>query len=163
MMKLFAVEVSTATIRRSAAAEPESRWVSLYMSLVRRLCILWYNTCLYRPQMLDSITQSLGKYMDVLAAREKLVTSNIANADTPGYRTVDLDFQKEFQSLLDGEPAGAPSEITGLRINNDGNNVNLDRESRLLAENSIRFSVASSLAKQQMKMLKSAIQDGQGA
>lgn len=113
--------------------------------------------------MLESIAQSLEKYMDVLAAREKLVSSNIANADTPGYRTVDLDFQQEFQSLLDGQAAfGVPSEVTGLRINNDGNNVNLDRESRLLAENSIRFSIASSLAKEQIKMVKSAIQDGQG-
>lgn len=113
--------------------------------------------------MVESIAQSLEKYMDVLAAREKLVSSNIANADTPGYRTVDLDFQREFQSLLDGQAVpGAPSEVTGLRINNDGNNVNLDRESRLLAENSIRFSIASSLAKGEIKMLKSAIQDGQG-
>ena len=112
--------------------------------------------------MLESVTQSLEKYMDVLAAREKLVSSNIANADTPGYRTVDLDFESEFQGLLDGQVPGAPSEVTGLRINNDGNNVNLDRESRLLAENSIRFSIASSLVRGQIRLLKSAIQDGQG-
>ena len=112
--------------------------------------------------MIDLIAQSLGKYMDVLAARQKLMSSNIANADTPGYRTVDLDFQHEFQNLLDGYGGvGSPSEVTGLRINNDGNNVNLDRESRLLAENSIRFSIASNLAKGQIKMLKAAIQDGQ--
>jgi flagellar basal-body rod protein FlgB len=114
--------------------------------------------------MIESIAESLGKYMDVLAARQKVVSSNIANADTPGYRTVDLDFQHEFQSLLDGQAApGKPSEVTGLRINNDGNNVNLDRESRLLAENAIRFSVASNLAREQIKMVKAAIQDGQGA
>ena len=113
--------------------------------------------------MLDSITQSLGKYMDVLADRQKLMSSNIANADTPGYRTVDLDFQHEFQNRLQGGAPSEPSQVTGLRINNDGNNVNLDRESRLLAENAIRFSIATNLAKGQMKMLKSAIQDGQGA
>jgi flagellar basal-body rod protein FlgB len=100
--------------------------------------------------------------MDVLASRQKLMSSNIANADTPGYRTLDLDFQREFQGLLNGHGStGTPSEVTGLRINNDGNNVNLDRESRLLAENSIRFSIASNLARGEIRMLKSAIQDGQ--
>ena len=114
--------------------------------------------------MIQPISQSLEKYMDVLAARQKVVTSNIANADTPGYRTKDLDFQHEFQDLLNGgEAPGAPSEVTGLRINNDGNNVNLDREARLLSENAIRFSIASNLAKGQLRMMKSVIQDGQGA
>jgi flagellar basal-body rod protein FlgB len=114
--------------------------------------------------MIESIAQSLEKYMDVLAARQKVVSSNIANADTPGYRTKDLNFQREFQDLMEGSGApGSPSDVTGLRINNDGNNVNLDRESRLLAENTIRFSIASNLAKGEFRTLKSAIQDGQGA
>ena len=50
--------------------------------------------------MVDSVSQSLERYMDVLAARQKLVTSNIANVDTPGYKTQDLDFQSEFNNLL---------------------------------------------------------------
>lgn len=113
--------------------------------------------------MIDEIARSLGKYMDVLAARQQLITSNIANADTPGYRTLDLDFQQEFQSLLAGQATpGAPSEVTGLRINNDGNNVNLDRELRMLAEDSIRFSAASNLAQGQITLIKSAIDNLQG-
>ena len=34
--------------------------------------------------------------MDLLSARQKLVASNIANVDTPGYKTKDIDFQFEF-------------------------------------------------------------------
>src|SRR5580658_1408156 len=95
----------------------------------------------YPIRMIEQIARSLGKYMDVLAARQALITSNIANIDTPGYHALDLDFQQEFQHLLDGESVPcAPSEVEGLRINNDGNDVNMDRELRLLAENSIRFS-----------------------
>ena len=101
--------------------------------------------------------------MDVLAARQELIASNIANIDTPGYRTVDLDFQQEFQCLLDGEGAPCiPLEVGGLRINNDGNDVNMDRELRLLAENSIRFSAASSLAQGQIALIKSSIDSLQG-
>ena len=46
--------------------------------------------------MLNAIAGQLERYMDLLSARQKLVASNIANADTPGYRTQDIDFQSEF-------------------------------------------------------------------
>lgn len=113
--------------------------------------------------MIDSISNSLEKYLDVTASRQKLVASNIANADTPGYRTLDLDFQSEFQAALQGEANFRPQEVTGIRIKNDGNSVNLDREARLLSENSIRFSAASNLLRGQIRMLKSAIHEGQGS
>jgi flagellar basal-body rod protein FlgB len=119
---------------------------------------------MHRPySMVDSVSQSLEKYMDVLSARQKLVASNIANVDTPGYKTQDVDFQSEFNSLVKGESSTVhPQEVTGIRVKNDGNSVNLDREARLLSENSIRFSIASNLMKGQLRMLKSAIHEGQG-
>ncbi len=49
--------------------------------------------------MLDPTTANLAHYMDLLSTRQKLVASNIANADTPGYKTQDIDFQFEFMSL----------------------------------------------------------------
>lgn len=114
--------------------------------------------------MLNSVTSSLEKYMDVLAARQKAVTSNIANVDTPGYKTRDVDFQSEFQSLLrEASSTPATQEVSGLRVKNDGNNVKLDREAQALSENSIRFNAASNLLKGQLRILKSAIKEGQGA
>jgi flagellar basal-body rod protein FlgB len=113
---------------------------------------------------MDPVSTSLEKYMDVLAARQKVVASNIANVDTPGYKTKDLDFQSEFNALLQGSSSGpAAQEVGGLHVKNDGNNVSLDREARLLSENSIRFSAATNLMKRQFSMLKSAIHEGQGA
>lgn len=110
--------------------------------------------------MVDSITQ-LEKYMDVLATRQRLVTSNIANVDTPGYHTQDIDFQTDFENELAGLGLAPAEEVPGLRVKNDGNNVSLDRETRLLSENSIRFSAASNLLKSKLRVLKSAIHDGQ--
>lgn len=97
--------------------------------------------------------------MDLVSMRQKLVASNIANADTPGYKTQDVDFQTAFKSVLDG---GTPEPITvpGLTTKNDGNNVDLDRESRLLAENALRFSIASNLMKEQITQVKEAIKEG---
>ena len=56
----------------------------------------------------------------------------------------------------------APSTVQGLATKNDGNNVDLDREARLLAENALRFSVASNLVKSQIQQLRSAIKESVG-
>ncbi len=97
--------------------------------------------------------------MDLLGKRQQLVAANIANADTPGYKTKDIDFQFEFMSLMDG---GSPNvvEASGLATKNDGNNVNMERESRLLAENALRFSLASNLMRGEIRRVRSAIQEG---
>jgi flagellar basal-body rod protein FlgB len=107
----------------------------------------------------NGVGQNVERYMDLLSARQKLVASNIANADTPGYKTRDLDFSAELARLSDGVPA-RPVEVTGLRVKNDGNNVSVDREARLLAENAIRFNMASNLLRSQLRMVRTAMQEG---
>src|ERR1700688_1321864 len=110
-------------------------------------------------EVIDQVTNQIEHYMDLLTARQKLVASNIANADTPGYKTKDIDFQFEFISLAqDAQPNVV--EPQGLVVKSDGNNVNMDREARLLSENALRFNVASSLMKSQLKTLNNAIQEG---
>ena len=111
--------------------------------------------------MLNGLTSDLERYMDLLSARQKLVASNIANADTPGYRTQDFDFQAEFAHAMGGGPP-LVSPVSGLAVKNDGNNVNLDREARLLSENALRFSAASNLLRGQLQMVRTAIKEGQG-
>src|ERR1700745_2925528 len=96
--------------------------------------------------MLDPLSSNLEHYMDLLSARQKLVASNIANVDTPGYKTRDIDFQFEFMSQVEGGPPNVV-ETPGLITKNDGNNVSMDREARLLAENALRFNLASTLMK----------------
>jgi flagellar basal-body rod protein FlgB len=111
--------------------------------------------------MLDRLAGQLERYMDLLSARQKLVASNIANADTPGYHTQDIDFQSEFRNAAGESPRtiGVPD----LPVKNDGNNVSLDREARLLAENALRFQLASNLMRSQIRVVRSAIQGGQGS
>lgn len=109
--------------------------------------------------MMDRVAANLEHYMTLLSLRQKLVASNIANVDTPGYKTLDLDFQSELQSAV---AATRPrvGEAPGLTVKSDGNNVSIDREARLLAENGLRFSIASALARSELHTIKSAIQEG---
>ncbi|MGA1996153.1 MAG: flagellar basal body protein [Bryobacteraceae bacterium] len=110
--------------------------------------------------MLNPVATQLERYMDLLSVRQSLVTSNIANVDTPGYQTQDIDFVDELRRA-----SGSPEilEAGGLVTKNDGNNVSLDRESRLLSENALRFQAASGLLRAQIQQVRSAIKEGQGS
>jgi len=109
--------------------------------------------------MLEKVTADLERYMDLLSTRQKLTAGNIANADTPGYKSQDIDFQFEFTTMTNGE---RPQIINtqGLPTKPDGNNVDVDREARMLAENAMRFNVASTLVKGQLKTIQEAITGG---
>ena len=108
---------------------------------------------------MERIAEKFEHYLDLLSTRQKVVASNIANADTPGYKTRDIDFQFEFQSQLENSQPNV-YEVTGLQAKNDGNNVQLDREMRLLSENALRFQLASNLARDQLRSIQTAIQEG---
>jgi|SRR5581483_8521999 len=111
--------------------------------------------------MLDPTSGSLDHYMTLLSTRQRVVASNIANADTPGYKTQDIDFESELQNALGGAPVAR--EVSGLVTKNDGNNVSLDREARLLSENALRFNIASNLLHSKLRIMKMAIEGGSGA
>jgi len=108
--------------------------------------------------MLDNVGAGIEQYMNLVSARQKLVASNIANADTPGYHTKDVDFESELRSQMVGSKPNV-IEVSGLKNKNDGNNVDMDREARLLAENALRFSVASNLAHSEISTIRTAIEE----
>lgn len=109
--------------------------------------------------MIEQIASGLEHYLNLLSAREKLAASNIANVDTPGYRTRDIDFRAALaKATLDASPE--IKEVEGLYTKNDGNNVSLDRETRMLSENALQFSAASSLVREQLKQVRMAISEG---
>lgn len=118
----------------------------------------WPHVC-KGVDMLDPLATRIEHYMDLLSTRQKLVASNLANIDTPGYKTKDIDFQFEFLSLTKGS-SPTVSDVPGLTVKNDGNNVSLDRESRLLSENALRFNLAANLIRSQTQAIRSAIQEG---
>jgi flagellar basal-body rod protein FlgB len=101
----------------------------------------------------------LGRYLTYLSERQEVIASNIANADTPGYKTLDLESPVDFFSALE-EAGDAVVEVPGMTARNDGNNVSIDREARLLSENTIRFNLATQLLRGKLKGIRSAIEEG---
>ena len=121
-----------------------------------------------------SLSEALGRFLDVDVARYKLVAANLANIDTPGYRTRDLNFRAELERA--SQESFAPEngllhtagftpvarQVRGLMERPDGNNVSLERESLLLAETQMKFNVGIQLLKDQFHTISLAINSGGG-
>ena len=99
---------------------------------------------------LGQVGQEFGSFLSYLTRRQEMIASNIANADTPGYKTRDIAGPASFSSFLE-QSAAEPQEVSGLSVRNDGNNVSMDRESRLLAENTLRFNIASQMLRGEIR------------
>jgi flagellar basal-body rod protein FlgB len=116
----------------------------------------WINT----PQML-----LLEKYLDVVSMRQTLVSTNVANVDTPGYHTRDVDFRGELMRTMNGEDTNLTSPfvvpVRGLVARPDGNNVSADREGMLLAEVQLQYKAATALIRSEFSGLTAAIKEGQ--
>jgi flagellar basal-body rod protein FlgB len=104
----------------------------------------------------------LGHFMSYLSQRQEVIASNIANADTPGYKTRDIEMPLDFSSALQ-DAKNSAVETPGLATRNDGNNVGIDREARLLAENTLKFNLATQMVKGELKSIRLAIDEGRAA
>jgi len=106
--------------------------------------------------------QLLERYLDLVSDRHLLIANNMANIDTPGYRTRDLDFRQELQrAAAEGAtPAPVLRQVSGLVERPDGNNVSLERESLLLSEAQIQFHIGVQLIRREFSRLLSAINGG---
>jgi len=123
--------------------------------------------------MIDTpLMRGLERVLDQSAFRHQVIAENLANVDTPGYRTRDVrSFAGEIEQAMAGDetpfaqPAFAPvaHEIHGLLERPDGNNVSVERESLLLAQNQLRFTVAVAFMKAEFHRLSSAISGGGSA
>ena len=117
--------------------------------------------------MVGPKTHLMARYLDLLSLSQRVTAANVANADTPGYRTLGFDFQAELRGAL-ADPLAKTStepvvrEIGGLPVKNDGNDVDVEREMRALSENAIRFSHALLLMRGGIRSVRSAIQEGRG-
>jgi flagellar basal-body rod protein FlgB len=126
----------------------------------------------------DNGMRTMEKFLDLTVQRQSLIASNIANVDTPGYKTLDLTFEQELRDATTAEgsrldttnnvhlSAGTQTQsaivkqVEGLTMRNDLNNVNIDREMAQVSTNALKFSMVAQLLAGKFKTLKSAIQEG---
>lgn len=103
---------------------------------------------------------ALERYLTLATQQMKLTAENMANVDTPGYRTQGLDFQGEFGKALDAHGVIADptvSDVSGLTSRPDGNNVSLDHESMQMAQTQLQFRTGVELLRHQYSQMMEAI------
>ena len=136
--------------------------------------------------MIDKMTQRLdfhGNALVLRAERQRLLASNIANADTPGYQSRDFDFAKAMRAanqIQESEATLAPQTTNArhlpLRPLNtergesvlaygqpsqpslDNNTVDMDRERAAFVNNAVRYEATLRFINGNAKTMLSAIQ-----
>ena len=124
--------------------------------------------------MLDKLDDMLNFHHQALnlrAHRQQVLASNIANADTPGYKARDFDFKSALTAAVaqpaKGEPpAGAPAAAappqmlfrTMLQPSLDGNTVDMDVERARFAENAVHYEANITMLTHQIRTMLAAIQ-----
>ena len=133
--------------------------------------------------MLNRLTDSLdfqGQALQLRSERQRLIASNIANADTPGYIARDMDFAKTLKAATGSLPAagalatshtghlgtggaggakvaGELLYATPSQTNLDRNTVDMDRERASFADNAIKYEATLRFINSNVRTTLSAI------
>lgn len=112
-------------------------------------------------QVTTQMSDALGRYLDLTSEQMKLTAANMANVDTPGYKTQGFDFEQEMSRQMhdagNGGAAVREGAVDGLVARPDGNNVSMDREGMQLAKAQLQFRMGVELLKHEFAGVMSAI------
>jgi flagellar basal-body rod protein FlgB len=109
------------------------------------------------------LSDQIARYLDLATSQAKLTAANMANIDTPGYRTLGMDFEGEMRGAMAGvDLRQAPNPVhvlpvDGLIARPDGNNVSMDREGLNLAEAQLKFKTGVALLHEEYQRVMDAI------
>jgi flagellar basal-body rod protein FlgB len=137
--------------------------------------------------VLDSLFENvnvLQQSLHGLTARQRAIGENVANADTPGYKRMEVTYERQLRAALKGKqeaendlelktgssrhfqlgPLGNADPTQLHRIDdqtyrNDGNNVDIELEMTKLAETNIRFNTMATLAKDKFEGIKGILRE----
>lgn len=131
----------------------------------------------------DRNMQLLGKVLDLRAEKAQVISSNIANAETPGFSPSKFDFEEDLANAIgkndtirlatshEGHIPLGPANFNSVNGKilteenqmgiGDGNGVSVDQEMLALSENELLYETSAQLLKKKMTMLKHVISGGQ--
>jgi flagellar basal-body rod protein FlgB len=139
-------------------------------------------------RVFDNTLARLERALDVRLVRQNVLSANVANVDTPGFKPKDVDFTATM-AAIDGAARGeggvslptSPTlgatgpDATGLAARDlpiidvpaggasfDGNTVDLDRTMVAMAENALQYGASAKAAGKKLAILRYVVSDGQG-
>ena len=128
----------------------------------------------------SEVSGLLYKNLNYRAERQKVIAGNIANLDTPGFKTKDVSFDQAMQKAqnkndlqmvvthknhipfeLNNKQTTSKAEIyqvDGLVEQNDGNNVNLDQQISEMSKNAVMYDAITNAIKKDSRWFKTMIE-----
>ena len=118
---------------------------------------------------------SYQKFLDLASLRHKLVSGNVANVSTAGYRAKDIDFKKEFaratqvgqhqqvhmthaNHIPTSTHPDRPAKVESIKPKiEELNSVDIDQEISKMAQNELLYSVGARLIQRKLEGLRKAI------
>ncbi len=153
-------------------------------------CDLLFHLELLKPEWLgekgmkldlfqNQTISAMEAYMTRLSQRQQIVASNLANIDTPGFKTKDVSFHATMHELLSQDAVNLQStrpehntgtiqvfpqaqvfEVQGLTSGEDQNNVDLDKEMLKLSQTSFAYSLITQMIRGKFGMIATSINEG---
>jgi flagellar basal-body rod protein FlgB len=120
--------------------------------------------------MIQPTAPKIEQLLDLAVQRQKSLSANLANMDTPGYRATDLSFQEEFSNIAvktTNKGHMEPPGNSGVRrfevqstVKPNGNDVSLDRELTELGKNGVQYLTLVQFLNQKLRTLRASITEG---
>ena len=134
-------------------------------------------------RIFDHTIQLLERTLDLRSARQRVIASNVANEETPGYRASELNFMDQLRSAQQGrlpvvlaatQPrhfglhgaqgvqavTGKLNEVPAGDLPLDANSVNLELEMAKLSDNAMQYNTAATILAKKFHGLLNVIREG---
>jgi flagellar basal-body rod protein FlgB len=139
--------------------------------------------CMHGGGVMTIFDRTIGlleRAMDLRGARQRVIASNIANEETPGYRAKELQFKDALSQASKGttivhvrsthpghiviaggnaQARGRLTEVPAADLPLDANSVSLDTEMAKLSDNAMHYNAAAAVTSMRLRQLLSAIRD----
>ena len=105
----------------------------------------------------------IAKMLDGCALRHKVIAANLANAETPGFRRMEVRFEDQLAQAIQEEDTNAideaqPEVVPGAgKARADGNNVDFGTELGDLTKNTMVFNTFAEIAAARLRRYREAI------
>ncbi|HUJ24581.1 MAG TPA: flagellar biosynthesis protein FlgB [Myxococcales bacterium] len=118
-------------------------------------------------KVFDPTLAVLERSLDVRLSKQNALAADLANADTPGFKPLDVDFDKAMKAAvqdLDEPAAPAPATETAgsVEAGLDGNGVDRDKTLVSLASNALQYGASARAAGKKLAILRYVATDGNG-
>jgi flagellar basal-body rod protein FlgB len=116
-------------------------------------------------ELFDPTLVGLERAMSGAMMRQQVLANNLANANTPGFKRSDVDFQSALAQAFAARGTAARIAETPFAVQTDttstvradGSNVDVDTEMAALSETALTYNALTSIASARIRILKTAI------